>query len=336
MDPQLTMLASVTTSAADRDGCGPSCPVCCTQLPQPWITAPDRFHGRPELYRLVRCPSCSMVWLHNPPEPAEMAYHYGVDYDRAIASGGVDPSHWYRRRDEVLRHKSGGAILDLGCSSGGFLATLKGSSWKLFGIEMSEQTARQAEAKCGAQVFVGDILTAPFPPGSFDVITCFHVFEHLYRPREVLARVAAWLKPGGIFYAMMPNIDSAGAAIFRSYWYALELPRHLYHFSPVTLKRLASSTGLREVSITTHREVFIEASVRYIVDGAFAAIGVRRIPIAQAKTVSLAWKVLRKTLRLTILPVLSCLASVAGDGESIHAVFERSGCSSRDTNAESL
>ena len=186
---------------------------------------------------------------------------------------------------------------------------------------MSEMAAKRAEARCGAQVFVGDILDAPFPPGSFDVITCFQVFEHLYKPWEVLARVSEWLKPGGIFYTMMPNIDSAGARIFRSYWYALELPRHLYHFSPVTLRNLANAVSLEEASLTTHREMFIESSVRYILDDAFAKIRIRRTPMARAKAPSLAWKVVRKALRLTVLPVLTTLASFSGDGESIQAVF---------------
>lgn len=296
------------------------CPLC-GEEGRRFLSAPDRFHGRSQLYHLVRCTSCTLVWLDSPPAPSEMGCHYGPAYDRTIAAGGADPEHWKWRRDQLLRYKSGGAILDLGCSSGGFLAGLKDSSWNLFGIEMSETVAKRAEAECGAHVFVGDILDAPFRPDSFDAITCFHVFEHLYQPKEVLAKVSNWLKPGGIFYTMMPNIDSAGGRIFGSYWYALELPRHLYHFSPATLKGLANSVGLKEVSVTSHREVFIEASVRYILEDAFAKIGIKRTPMAEAKRATLVWKVLRKALRLTILPVLSTASSVAGDGESIHAVF---------------
>jgi SAM-dependent methyltransferase len=250
-----------------------------------------------------------------------MPQHYGGDYDRAIASGGEDLGHWIGRRDTLLRYKPGGTVLDLGCSTGGFLATLKGPAWKLFGVEMSESVAKQAEAKCGAEVFVGDVLRAPFPSASFDAITCFHVFEHLYRPREVLAKVAKWLKPGGVFYAMMPNIDSASARIFKSYWFALELPRHLHHFSPASLKQLARSVGLQEVSVTTHRELFVEASLRYILDDGLRRIGIQRAPLARAKPAGLPWKVVRKGFRLTLLPLLGLLASLIGDGESIHAIL---------------
>ncbi len=201
--------------SADRQ-----CPICGAPDPLTWLRAPDRFHGRTQQYQLLRCGCCSMVWLDDPPSKTEMGMHYGPDYDRTISAAASESEHWFGRRDALLRLKpGGGAVLDLGCASGGFLSTLKGPSWKLYGIEMSEEAASVARERCGAEVFVGDILDAPFPAESFDVITCFNVFEHVYDPREVLVKVAQWLKPGGIFYTLMPNIDSAGARIFRSYWY---------------------------------------------------------------------------------------------------------------------
>ena len=61
---------------------------------------------------------------------------------------------------------------------------------------------------------------------------------------RVMARVAEWLKPGGIFYVLVPNVDSAEGRVFGSYWHGLELPRHLFHYSPASLKFLAESAGL--------------------------------------------------------------------------------------------
>ena len=130
---------------------------------------------------------------------------------------------------------------------------------------------RAAEAKTGAQVFVGHILDATFPRESFDVITCFDVLEHLYEPRRVMARVGEWLKPGGIFYVLVPNIDSAESRVFGSYWHGLELPRHLFHYSPAALQCLAESAGLQVVSLETRRNPAVGTSLRYVWDDVFGA-----------------------------------------------------------------
>ena len=311
--------AALSTKGFDQG----ECPLCAYPRSGVWITAPDRFHGRQLRYHLLRCPACSLVWLDEPPLKLEMTKHYGQDYDRAIANAAKAPDHWFDPRNELLRHKSGGAVLDLGCASGGFLSTLKGPSWKLFGVEMSVDAAAAAQSRSGAKVFVGDVLDAPFPPESFDAITCFNVFEHVYEPVKVLAKVSEWLKPDGIFYTTMPNIDSAGARIFRSYWYALELPRHLFHFSPATLRMVAQSVGLQEVFVSAQRNLYFESSARYIADELLKRIGISRPPLAQASAPSFLWRIIRKGFRLTILPLLTAATSLAGDGEMISAVFTK-------------
>lgn len=288
-----------------------------------FLSAPDRFYGRQHIYRLVRCPSCSLVWLTDPPSPKHMSEHYGPDYDRAVAAAGDSPERWRGRVKRIAQYKSGGSLLDLGCSSGGFLQAMAGGTWKLHGIEMSQCVAERAEKVSGAQVFVGDIVNAPYGPESFDVITCFHVLEHLYQPLAVLKKVANWLKPGGIFFVMVPNIDSAGEHIFKTYWYALELPRHLHHFSPKSLNHVARLAGLQPVSLTTQREPFIEKSVRYCLDEIFRCAGRPRVPLAQREEPTLPLRIVRKAFRLTILPALNGMSALAGDGESIHAIFTK-------------
>jgi SAM-dependent methyltransferase len=324
-------MAPVTQMADAKNGCNVdapkgsrSCAVCKVTEGRPFLQAPDRFHGRKELYQLLKCPSCSFVWLDAPPRPEEMERHYGSDYDRLIAEAGErSPGRWQDRRKTLAELKTGGALLDLGCSSGSFLQSMKGKPWTLHGIEISPSVAKTAEERTGAQIFVGDVLAAPFAPSSFDVVTCFHVYEHVYEPVKVMAKVQEWLKPGGIFYFLVPNIDSAAAKVFGSYWYGLEMPRHLSHYSPNALRAIGKAVGLEELSIITRREPHIEYSSRYLLDAGLQKLGITRAPMAQAKPVSLPWRVVRKAYRLSILPVLSGLVALAGDGESIHALFRK-------------
>jgi SAM-dependent methyltransferase len=304
---------------------GPAvCPVCGQPGAWDWLRAPDRLHGRRDQYQLARCPSCSLVWLSNPPVPSEMHLHYTSAYHRLISAGGQNsPKRWRDRKTALAPYRQSGALLDLGCSSGAFLESLKGLGWRLHGIEMSAATAKTAEAASGAEVFVGDITEGPYRPESFDVITCFDVLEHVYEPRAVMERVGKWLKPGGIFYVLVPNIDSAEARVFRGYWHGLELPRHLFHFSPASLRFLAASVGLREVSLETRRNPAVGTSLRYVWDDVFRALGIRRTPAAYRSEAGIAWRLARKLVRLTALRALLAAAPVAGGGESIHAIFRK-------------
>lgn len=320
--------------SADRDGARPEnqgpgpCPICGRTSAQEWLRGPDRLHGRREKYALLRCPACSLVWLSKPPKPAEMNLHYTDAYHKLISAAGENsPRRWEDRLQLIKQYKQSGKMLDLGCSSGGFLGFFRGESWKLYGIEMSGDCARRAEARTGAQVFVGDIPDAPFPPESFDVITCFDVLEHLYEPLQVMAKVREWLKPGGIFYVQVPNIDSAEARVFGTYWHGLELPRHLFHYSPASLKFLGESVGLREVSLETRRNPAVGTSLRYVWDDVFGAVGIQRTAVAYRREPSLPWKAARKLVRLTVLRGLLAMAPLAGEGESIHAIFGKEGTS---------
>ena len=303
------------------------CPICSCDESVPWLEAPDRFHLRNTIYRLVRCPSCSLVWLQDPPAPKEMPYHYGADYHRCITTSGEADlvRRWRAPRDRVLSMIKGGALLDIGCSSGAFLQTLKGEAWELYGIEISPDEAREAEAKTGARVFVGDILDARFSPGSFDLITCFHVLEHVHRVKEVVDRVWEWLKPGGILYVLVPNIEALEAHIFRSYWYGLELPRHLYHFCPSSLERLLASFGFDEILLRTSADCYVEKSIRYVLDDVAAKLGALRTPLATSDgTAGVPWRVIRKAIRLGFLWPFRQLAAVAGRGSAIEAAFRKS------------
>ncbi len=302
------------------------CPICGGGKVADLLAAPDRFHLRKELYHLLHCHSCRSVWLASPPKSEEMGRHYTEEYHKDIvAAGEGSAAHRWKNQVKLVSHyQRGGVILDIGCSSGGFLSTMKGSDWKLYGIEMEESTAQRARATTGAEVFVGDAVEAPFLPETFDVITCFDVLEHVYCPRQFLAKVLEWLKPGGIFYAMMPNIDSWEARLFGTYWYGLELPRHLFHFSPASLRYLMADLGFEEVQLVTPRVAYIERSLGYVGSSLLEKVGRSPIPLSRPEPLSLPLRIVRKAFRMAVVAPLAMAASLAGAGPSLEVVFRKS------------
>jgi SAM-dependent methyltransferase len=313
------------TSAAEKS-LQPSkhCPGCGSVRICAFLAAPDRFHLRETMYRLSQCKSCSAVWLDDPPSPTQMGEHYTADYHRAIVTAGEGSAaeRWREQVSMISRYKSGGELLDIGCSSGGFLSTMKKPGWNLYGIEMEESTAERARAATGARVFVGDAVEAPFLPNSFDVITCFDVLEHVYSPRQFLIEVQEWLKPGGIFYAMMPNISSWEARVFGSYWFGLELPRHLSHFSPRSLRHLMNELGFEEACVKTPAISYYERSVNYVQSSLIEKVGGSPTSQAKAKPAGFVRKALRKGFRIAASPLVH-VAALAGAGPCLEVVFKK-------------
>lgn len=302
------------------------CPICASDEPILRLRAPDRFHMRTDVYELMECRRCSFVWLDNMPAPEEMAYHYGADYHRAVTASGETKllKRWRPTRDKVLKIGRGDALLDVGCSSGGFLRTLRDGPWTLYGIEISPDEARKAGQSSGAEVFVGTVLDAQFVPESFDVITAFHFLEHAHRLKEVVGKLWEWLKPGGIIYIQVPNIESVEAHIFKSYWYGLELPRHLWHFSPASLRELFLPAGFEEVFAHTTPDCYVEKSMRYLLDNAFTKVGISRTPLAALNgSASIPLRVIRKAVRLSALWPFRQASAVAGRGAGIDAIFRK-------------
>lgn len=308
--------------ANQEGGC---CPLCNANRIDDFLSAPDRFHLRPKAYRLRRCGVCTCAWTCEPPAPEEMGIHYDQEYHRAIAAAGEGnaATRWKKQRAMISRYKSGGALLDIGCSTGGFLSTMNRRSWALSGVEMNDETADRARERTGARIFVGDILDAPFDEGIFDVVTCFDVLEHVYRPRLVLATVMRWLKPGGVFYVMLPNIDSWEARMFGSFWFGLELPRHLFHFSPQSLRRTLAAVGFQELSVATDPVSYAGHSIGFVYSSLRTLIGLPSRSLSEYREPSFFWRAVRKGFRVAVIKPFGHIASWHDGGASIHGMFRK-------------
>lgn len=318
------VMANTVSDVDERTNLGKGCPCCGGSSFTRWMRVPARSQSGVRCYDLVRCPSCLHVWLKNWPMPEELSYYYGANYHQAVGHyGETSAKRWRPQLQVISKYKAGGSILDIGCSSGGFLGQLKGGPWKLHGIEPSLQTAERARTMTGADIFAGNAEDATFSPNSFDVITCSDVLEHLYDPREMFRRVCGWLKPGGIFYVFVPNINSWEARIFRSYWFGLDLPRHLHHYSAESLRGLATLAGLREVHMVTPAGRYVEQSAWILLDDLARRVGVSWTPSDLTVNPGITWKVLRKAQRLTVGALYSTIASFCGAAPSLQAVFQK-------------
>ncbi len=135
-----------------------------------------------------------------------------------------------------------GRLLDVGCGSGKFLRQMGAVGWTLAGIEVDAEAAAKAR-EVTPDVFVGDPAEAPFARGSFDLITAFHVIEHLPDPLGALRNMVRWLAPGGLIIVEVPNAAGWGARLFGRYWSGLDFPRHLVHFTPATMAAMVEKAG---------------------------------------------------------------------------------------------
>ena len=135
-------------------------------------------------------------------------------------------------------------LLDYGCGSGWFAHRMRESGWKVTGMDMSAHAVENARHHFGLDVIHGTLPHPEVGPESFDVITLGAVLEHLHWPHRVIGSAAKALTPGGYLVLSVPNLASWGFRHFRKDWFPLELPRHLLHFTPETLRLLVRMHGL--------------------------------------------------------------------------------------------
>jgi SAM-dependent methyltransferase len=150
--------------------------------------------------------------------------------------------HW-RTRSWVRAFGSSGMALEVGCGAGWMLRALRPQGWTVVGNERTVQSTASASRVNGLPIFVGN-LAALKPEPRFDLIILFQVLEHLPDPLATLQQCVRLLKPGGNLVIAVPNLESWQARLTGRSWFHLDVPRHLFHFSPRSLSQVLRQTGL--------------------------------------------------------------------------------------------
>lgn len=228
------------------------CPVCGSQEISFYTNVTDHTVSR-ESFPVFSCHACTARFTNNiPDEDAIGAYYKSEDYvSHTETSKGLVNTLYHRVRKRTLQQKrklvasrSGkdkGLVLDLGCGTGAFLEVMKQHGWLVKGLEPDEGARRIAE---GRGVDVAN--TTQFfhlPEKAFDVITMWHVLEHVHQLHAYFNQFQKILKDDGVLIIAVPNYTSHDAAHYGAKWAAYDVPRHLYHFSPASMKVLTQQHG---------------------------------------------------------------------------------------------
>lgn len=137
-------------------------------------------------------------------------------------------------------------ILDFGCGTGDFLQTAQQNNWVVSGIEPNQKARDIANKKTHNAVHTTEQLSE-FKPNSFDVITLWHVLEHLPNLQNHIQTFKELLKPDGVLIIAVPNYKSYDATYYKEFWAAFDVPRHLWHFNKASIAKLFSEISMKVV-----------------------------------------------------------------------------------------
>lgn len=216
----------------------------------------DLAFDLPGEFPYVRCRNCGLIYLQTRPSPEEIHLYYPAQYQpyRTAIQDEASPLMRRARQRNILRYcrtiarvtpRQSGRILDIGCSTGIFLDAMRQQGWETQGVEISAQAGAYARERFGLQVFEGQLHEASFEGETFDAITLWNVFEHLYQPFETLQEVYRLLRKGGVLAMTFPNWESWDHRWFGKAWIGFDAPRHLFVFPRPVHQHLLATTGLR-------------------------------------------------------------------------------------------
>ncbi|WP_460956109.1 class I SAM-dependent methyltransferase [Spirosoma litoris] len=227
------------------------CPVCGNNQFKPFLVCNDYLVSQ-QKFAIQECRRCNFRLTNPRPDANSIGQYYkSEDYVSHNDEGkGLVNTAYRIVRNYTLRSKLNlinklnggkGRLLDVGCGTGAFLENCKNAGWEVMGME--PDTDARAVAQKKLQVEIKPNLNALVGEKPFDIISLWHVLEHIPNVNEVIPQLHKLLAKTGTLLIAVPNSDSYDAHYFKEYWAAYDVPRHLYHFTPTTIKPLFQKHG---------------------------------------------------------------------------------------------
>lgn len=227
-----------------------TCPICKGNNFEPFNQCID-FTTSKEEFIIITCKACHFLITSPRPDSNSIGKYYQSEnyishtnssknlIDKLYITVRAFTLQW--KLNLIQSHKPNGKILDYGCGTGEFLNICKTANWGCAGVEPA-MAARKKASKLTNLNIAGSL--DQIDHSKFDVITLWHVLEHIENLNEKLSELKSCLTEGGIIFIAVPNHESLDAKIYKSYWAGYDVPRHLWHFSQSTMNRLLTSHGL--------------------------------------------------------------------------------------------
>lgn len=223
------------------------CPVCESEKIKPVLSVKDYSYSNEE-YAIYRCTNCNLGFTQNAPDENSISEYY--NHDSYVSHNDSDKGvifkayHAVRRymlgyKEKIIRkHAPVGDILDIGAGTGYFLNYMQSKGWRATGMEPEKKARDIAKEKFNINLHpIADFDT--FPEKKFSVVSMWHVLEHVHQLDTYFENIRSKLTDNGIFTIAVPNFESKDAKFYGKYWAAWDIPIHLWHFTPNSIKHLA-------------------------------------------------------------------------------------------------
>lgn len=225
------------------------CPICSSSSFSPYQTVIDYTVSK-EQFAIVQCQQCGLAITNPRPNPISIGEYYKSEMYISHSARKTSLFDWiYRlvrtftlsRKLNLIEQKiEKGSLLDFGCGTGDFLNHVKTRNWQVAGTEPSELARTKAKnLNLTVEAHLEKI------SGLFDVITLWHVLEHVHDLQKTLLDLTAKLNSGGYMFIAVPNPLSFDALHYKAQWAAYDVPRHLWHFNKKNMEQLLTNSALK-------------------------------------------------------------------------------------------
>lgn len=205
-----------------------------------------------QVFSLRTCEQCGFLATTPRPSPDEIGRYYEspnyISHSNSTQGFQDRLYQWARRRalnqkrKAISTFKRGGELLDIGCGTGEFLGHMEAHGFRTQGVEPN--SVARDQAKTQRKQRVAERLEELPSGASFDIITMWHVLEHVYDPAQTLHQLGGLLRPNGLLVLAVPDRESWDAQHYGPDWAAYDVPRHLSHFRRHDITQLTKDQGI--------------------------------------------------------------------------------------------